>query len=370
MVALLRQTSFRHTVLEQVHDPRLLSWWHQYYDLLDGRQQADFTSSLITKIAKFSSTKLISRILGQPRSSLDLAEIIQQNKIVLFSCGAGAIGANMAALFGSLFVGFFQAALQEQARLRPSERHRFLVLIDEFQALAGINYQTLLAEMRKYGGSFALATQSLAYLDRFERTLRATVLANSEHLFAFAMADEDARLLRLPGATPEDVTLLPNYACYVRLTLRGARLPVFSLHLDAPPPGDPAWQHELTTRSRARYGRTVGEVERILQECQARRDMAGWNTGAGGSAGPWAGIGVESAAEVMERIRKRKRGSGTTKKGRGVSRRHRRHRQMAPTTLGMWSRSTTGKSWSTAPEPRREASSIRSRLEMCTWKST
>ena len=309
VIPLLRQTSFRNAVLELVHDPHLLSWWRQYYELLDARQQSDFTSSLITKIAKFSSTKMISRILGQPRSSLDLNEIIRQNKIVLFSCASGEVGADMAALFGSLFVGFFQAALQEQARVHPSERHRFLVLIDEFQALAGVNYQVMLAELRKYGGSFALATQSLSYLDRFERTLRATVLANVEHIFSFAMADEDARLLRLPGIEPDDVTQLPNYACYVRLALDGTRLPVFSLHLDAPGQGDPALHQSITDRCRGRYGRPVGDVEQVLRECQARRDNGMPGTG------PWAGAGVETMAEVAERIRKRRRGGGGSKKG-------------------------------------------------------
>ncbi len=313
VIPLFRQTSFRHAVLELVSDAHLLSWWHQYYERLDERQQADFTSSLITKIAKFSSTKIISRILGQPRSSIDLSEIIRQNKIVLFSCASGDIGADMAALFGSLFVGFFQSALQEQARLHPAERHRFFVLIDEFQALAGVNYQVMLAELRKYGGSFALATQSLAYLDRFERTLRATVLANVEHIFAFAMADEDARLLRLPGIEPDDVTQLPSYACYVRLTLNGARFPVFSLHLDAPEPGDSVLHQSIIDRCRGRYGRPVGDVERVLQDCQARRDGG---TPLPGS-GPWAGIGVQTVGEVAERMRKRKRGSGTAKKGSG-----------------------------------------------------
>jgi hypothetical protein len=306
VIPLLRQTSFRNTVLESVHDPHLLSWWRHYYDLLDARQQSDFTSSLITKLAKFSSSKIISRILGQPRSSLDLNECISHNKIILFSCAAGEVGADMAALFGSVFVGFFQAALQEQARLKPAERHRFLVLIDEFQALAGINYQVMLAELRKYGGSFALATQSLAYLDRFDRTLRATVLANVEHLFAFAMADEDARLLRLPGIEPDDVTQLVSFACYARWTLNGERLPVFSLHLDAPEPGDPDRRRQLIDRARARYGCPVGEVDQILLACQARRDE-------GLPSHVWSGLGVESVQEIVE---KRKRRRGGTKKHR------------------------------------------------------
>ena len=311
VVPLLRRTSFRHTVLEQVDDPYLLAWWHQYYELLDSRQQADFTSSLITKLSKFSSSRIISRILGQPRSTIDLSEIIRQDKIVLFSCASGEIGADMAALFGSLFAGFFQAALQEQAALAPEERHRFLVLIDEFQALTGINYQSMLAELRKYGGSFALATQSLAYLDRFERTLRATVLANSEHIFAFAMADEDARLLRLPGIEPEDISQLSAYTCYARLALNGARLPVFSMLLDAPGQEDAAQWRTIADRCRVRYGRPVGDVDRILRECLARQDLVG----ASRSASGWDLEGVETVPEAIERIKsRRKRGSGATKK--------------------------------------------------------
>lgn len=312
VIPLLRQTSFRNKVLELVSDSHLIAWWKHYYELLDARQQSDFTSSLITKIAKFSSTKIISRILGQPRSSIDLSEIIRQNKIVLFSCASGEVGADMAALFGSLFVGFFQAALQEQARLNPSERHRFLVLIDEFQSLAGVNYQVMLAELRKYGGSFALATQSLAYLDRFERTLRATVLANVEHIFAFAMADEDARLLRLPGIEPDDVTQLASFACYARWTLHGARLPVFSLHLDAPEPGDQDQRQTIIDCSRGRYGHPVGDVEQLLRECQARRDE-------GLPSSVWSGIGVESVQEIVEKSKRRRGGTNKNRKDGGIS---------------------------------------------------
>lgn len=310
VVPLLRRASFRHRVLEQVDDPYLLAWWQQYYELLDARQQADFTSSLITKLAKFSSSRIVSRILGQPRSTIDLGDLIRQDNIILFSCAAGEIGADMAALFGSLFVGFFQAALQEQASLAVSDRHRFLVLIDEFQALAGINYQSMLAELRKYGGSFALATQSLAYLDRFERTLRATVLANTEHLFAFAMADEDARSLRLPGIEPEDIVHLAAYTCYARLSLQGERLPLFSLHLQAPEPEDLSLRRTILDRCRARYGRPVGEVERILRDGLARQSVPG-NLG---KAHGWDLEGVETVAEAVERIKKkRKRGSGSKK---------------------------------------------------------
>jgi type IV secretory pathway TraG/TraD family ATPase VirD4 len=101
----------------------------------------------------------------------------------LVSTASGVVGADLSELVGNVLLGLFEAAMSEQAALSPALRRRYLVLIDEFQVYRGANYQGMLAELRKYGGSFAIATQSLAYLDRLERTLRATVLANIDHLF-------------------------------------------------------------------------------------------------------------------------------------------------------------------------------------------
>lgn len=301
IVPLLRQESFRHAVFELVQDQHLLNWWKNYYEQLDGRQQAEFTSSVVTKMSKFASSRISRHILGQPRSSLNFAELIRQNKLVLISCAAGEVGADVATLFGSLLLGFFQTALAEQAHLHPEERHRFLVLIDEFQTLK-VDYQTMLAELRKYGGSFALATQSLAYLDRFERTLRATVLANVEHIFAFAMAHDDARLLHLPGVEPDDMIQLPDYTCYACLSLAGQRLPVFSLRLHAPEPVNEEVQQNVVNQCRLRYGRPIGVVDQALLDSATRqRTMKPTRPrkGAKGYEVLWSGTGEERVSDVL-----------------------------------------------------------------------
>lgn len=301
VVHLFRQDTFRGAVFELVRDTHLLSWWNDYYEQLDGKQQAEYSSSLVTKLSKFASSRISRRILGQPRSSLTFGELIGQKKLVLLSCAAGDVGADLAALFGSLLLGFFQQALAEQARLTPESRQRFLVVIDEFQTLKA-DYQTMLAEMRKYGGTFALATQSLAYLDRFEKTLRATVLANVEHVFAFAMASEDARLLHLPGVEPEDIIQLPDYTCYARLSLAGRRLPVFSLRLHAPEQVSPSLQQEITLRSRARYGKPVGVVDEIVRDADVRRHTMrpmGPRHGGKGAVVDWSGTGAQRVDSVL-----------------------------------------------------------------------
>jgi hypothetical protein len=238
----------------------------------------------VTKFSKFASSEVTRRILGQPRSTVYFADLIAQEKLLLINCASKEVGSNLTAFVGAILVGLFHLALAEQARLRPADRRHMLVLIDEFQALGGINYQSMLAELRKYGGTFALATQSLAYLDRLDRSLRATVLANIDHLFAFAMSADDAALLRLDGVEPVDLINLPNFTCYARLLFEGQRLPLFSLRLrnPSPAPADAieAEQQEercrrIALRSHLRYARPVGEIDALLLSMQAREALMG-----------------------------------------------------------------------------------------------
>jgi hypothetical protein len=319
VVPLLRQDNFRHAVMEQLDgDPVLRDWWEQYYERLDSSLQADFSSSVITRLSKFASTRISRRMLGQPRSTLDLAEIIRQEKLLLIKGASGDVGSDLASLMVSLLVGLFQIHLAEQARVTPERRRRFFVLIDEFQTLSGIDYQTMLAELRKYGGSFALATQSLAYLDHLDRrdhTLRATVLANIDHLFAFAMSADDARLLHLDGVEPEDITGLSDYECYARLSLNGRRLPLFSLHLVPAPPPDAQQQQRVRERSRQRSGRRpVEDVDEMLQMSQLRRRTMKPEQKKRHKRGEYDGyeyMPVLTTAQDLKKVRgERKRGSG------------------------------------------------------------
>jgi len=274
VVPLLSVAGFRHAVMEQVHDPLLTDWWQHYYEPLDAHQQREITSSVITKMSKFASARIARRILGQPRSTIDLREVIRTGQILLVNTASGVVGSDLSELVGIVLLGLFEAALAEQARLPQEKRRRYLVLIDEFQVYRGANYQAMLAELRKYGGSFGLATQSLAYLDRLDRTLRATVLANIDHLFAFHMAGEDARLLHeLDGIAEEEITHLDDFQCYVKLSLAGHRLPVFSLALDGPPQPDEEGAKQVQLRSQQRDGRPAGTVDDLIRQSRARHHL-------------------------------------------------------------------------------------------------
>jgi hypothetical protein len=257
--------------MEQVTDPVLLSWWQYYYEPMDLRFQMEVISSVLNKLSKFASSRTTRRILGQPRSSINFTEIIRAGKILLVSTASGIVGTDVSALIGATLLGLFHVTLAEQAELARAERRQFLALIDEFQVYQGADFSTMLAGLRKYGGSFGLATQSLSYLDRLDPTLRPTVLSNVEHLFAFAMSGEDARMLReLGGIEEDDITNLDDFTCYAKMSLEGRRLPVFSLRLDPPLIGDPELARRIRVRSQQRYARPCDVVDAMIADALKR----------------------------------------------------------------------------------------------------
>jgi hypothetical protein len=270
---LLSLPSFRHRLLAHVRDAHLLAWWAQYYEPLDQRLQLEIINPVLTKLAKFSSSQVARRIVGQGRSTLDLAGVVRDGGVLLVNTARGHIGADTAALVGATLLGLLRMTLEEQSRHTAQLRCRLSILVDEFQTIPGADFGAMLAELRKYGASFALATQALAQLDAVDPVLRPTVLANVDHLLAFAVSAEDARLLVREldeVVTERDLINLEPLAAYAKLTLDGRRLPVFSLHLDPSPSGDEALRHALLQASRARIARPAAAVDAQLAVLVAR----------------------------------------------------------------------------------------------------
>ena len=70
--------------------------------------------------------------------------------------------------------------------------------------MPGVDYESMLSELGKFGASFVLATQSLAKLDDLSRTMRDTILANVGCLAVFQVAGNDARTLVCVSARQAD----------------------------------------------------------------------------------------------------------------------------------------------------------------------
>ena len=84
----------------------------------------------------------------------------------------------LSALVGASLLNLVDAVIREQGSLPPDQRRGALVVVDEMQTMPGVDYESMLSELGKFGASFILATQSLAKLDDLSPTMRDTILAN------------------------------------------------------------------------------------------------------------------------------------------------------------------------------------------------
>ena len=180
-----------------------------------------------TRLSYYASSKRARAILGQPRSTIDLRRTILDGGILLVSTAQGAAGRDVAALVGSSILNLVDAVIREQGELPPEQRRGALVVVDEMQSMPGVDYESMLSELGKFGAALVLATQSLDKLDELSPTMRTTVLANIGCLAVFQVAGSDARQLvwelDRERVSEEDIVSLPVHHAYVRATVGSER---------------------------------------------------------------------------------------------------------------------------------------------------
>ena len=330
---LLSNEPFRKDVLKKVSDPYLLEWWGSTFTGWSRDYRADSLAPVQTRLSYYASSKRARAILGQRRSTIDLRRTVHDGGVLLVSTSQGTVGRDVAALVGASLLNLVDSVIREQGGTALRERRGALVVVDEMQSMPGVDYESMLSELGKFGASFILATQSLAKLDDLSRTMRDTLLANVGCLAVFQVAGNDARTLvwelGKERVTEDDITSLPVHHCYVRATVGTERMPAFSMMVQKaggrrpgrrrPHPRGHVRLHRLRPRGRVRRRRRPQEGGRLPQ---GRR---GPRTGRDGRAAGRGGRGPQNAEEQArpgsvgrrERGGVRRRGPRRRRRGRG-----------------------------------------------------
>ena len=192
---LLSDRKFRSEVLKKVEDPYLLEWWARDFGSWHHQYRAEALAPVQTRLSYYATSKRARAILGQRRSTIDMRETILNGGVLLVSTAQGVVGKDVAALVGASLLNLVDSVIREQGSIALRERRGALVVVDEMQSMPGVDYESMLSELGKFGASFILATQSLAKLDDLSRTMQDTLLANVGCLAVFQVAGNDARQL-------------------------------------------------------------------------------------------------------------------------------------------------------------------------------
>ncbi len=258
---------FRLSLIDLVGDPIVRAWWSEFYEPKTARDKQDMISPVLTKMNKFAASLTARRIVGQPHTTVDVAQATRAGRIVLVRTAKGTVGEDVAAILGAMLVGLAGATMLASAHLPRESRQRTRFIIDEFQTLPGVSWGAFLSELRKYQGSFALATQALSHLDKLDPELRPTVFANIEQFFSFNVSADDARIIEWEldsVVESDDLTNLDDFEAYVKSTVDGQRQSVFSLRLNSPAHSDRDLAARLKAGCQFRFGVPATRVDEMV----------------------------------------------------------------------------------------------------------
>ncbi|MGH2804985.1 MAG: TraM recognition domain-containing protein, partial [Thermoleophilaceae bacterium] len=243
-----------------------------WYDQLGEAVRAQATGPVLNKLRAFLLRRPVRAIVGQERSTIDVARGLDEGGLLLVKVPKGTLGEDTSRLLGSFVVArVWQAALARAARPEPA-RPDCALYVDEVHNYLNLPtpLDEMLAEARGYHLSLCLAHQHLAQLPK---EMREAIAANARSKLYFQLSPQDAAALTRevePELAAHDLAHLPRHAAAVRLCQAGETGPAFTLTTEPLPPGDPKRAEAARADSRQRNGCERERVEALLAQRQTR----------------------------------------------------------------------------------------------------
>lgn len=258
---LLTRPALRRYAVSQPGLPEALRTYWAGFNALSEAEQMQHAAPVLNKLRAFTMRTATRLMLGQS-VGIDLTDVMRRRLVLLVTLAKGKLGAETAALAGSLLVAAFWQAVLGRVTVLPEARRPFFLFLDEFQDIVRLSdsLPDLLAQARGLGVGTVLANQ---YLAQLPENVRAAVLGTVRSQVAFQVEYDDARLLErrfAPSFMADDLTGLGRFEIALRPSVDGqTTTPVTGVTMPLNGPVRDA--AELAQRSRAEWGLARAEVE-------------------------------------------------------------------------------------------------------------
>jgi hypothetical protein len=256
---------YRKKVVDHITDPSIKSFWVDEYAKYTDRYTQEATPAIQNKVGQFVSNPLIRNIIGQPKSTFNIREMMDQKKILIMNLSKGKVGDQNTNLLGSMLITKIYLAAMSRAdatRDEMAELPNFYFFVDEFQSFANESFADILSEARKYHLNLTIAHQ---YIEQMQEEVRAAVFGNVGTMITFRVGSFDADVLEkefLPAFSAEDIVNLDKYQLYLRLMIDGVGSRPFSaVALPPIPRAAHSFKEEILKHSREFFGRKRSDVE-------------------------------------------------------------------------------------------------------------
>jgi hypothetical protein len=262
---ILTDEAFRKDVISYVADPVVKNFWTVEFASWNGRFATEAVAPVLNKVGAFTANPIVRNIIGQPKSSFNIREIMDQRKILIVNLSRGLIGEDNASLLGALLVTKMQLAAMSRADIDDvHKRIPFYLYVDEFQNFATDSFTTILSEARKYALILTVANQ---YIAQMSQSVKDAVFGNVGSIVGFRMSADDSRTMVKyfePHFGDYDLVNMHNRNFALNMTIDGEKVQAFSATSLNLPSSPTNFSEDIIALSREKYAYQRGDIENIM----------------------------------------------------------------------------------------------------------
>jgi len=259
---MLTDKKFRKETLEYCTDTVVLQFWNVEFASWNDKFQSEAIAPVLNKVGAFTANPIIRNIIGQPKSTFNIREIMDEGKILVVNLSKGLIGEDNAAILGAFMVTKIQLAAMSRSDIpNIADRRPFYLYVDEFQNFATDSFATILSEARKYGLNLTVANQ---YISQMTETVRDAVFGNVGTMISFRVSADDSPILAKqfePQFEPQDLLQMHNRHFIINMVINGEKAPAFSATTLTLPPEQIDNSGRIIENTRRNFSRPRAEVE-------------------------------------------------------------------------------------------------------------
>src|SRR3989338_8773920 len=270
---MLTDRHFRADVIKYVDDQVVKNFWTKEFASWNDKFASEAVAPVLNKVGAFVANPMIRNIVGQPKSTFDIRQIMDEGKILIVNLSRGLMGEDNAGILGSLIVTKIQLAAMGRADMPEAKRTPFYLYVDEFQNFATESFATILSEARKYGLNLTVANQ---YISQMGEEVRGAVFGNVGTVMSFRVSPDDAPFLQKYFEPEfEAANLIQQHSRFfvISMMIGGEKAPAFSaktLNLPQPPDDNSA---QIVAQTREHYARDKHEAEKLVRDASGLPDI-------------------------------------------------------------------------------------------------
>ncbi len=264
---MLTDKKFRKETLSYCTDTVVLQFWNVEFASWTDKFQAEAIAPVLNKVGAFTANPVIRNIIGQPKSTFNIRQMMDDGKILIVNLSKGLIGEDNAGILGAFLVTKIQLAAMSRSDIPDiKDRRPFYLYVDEFQNFATDSFATILSEARKYGLNLTVANQ---YISQMSETVRDAVFGNVGTMISFRVSADDSPILAKqfePQFEPNDLLQMHNRNFIINMVINGEKSPAFSAKTLNLPPAQTDNTLQIIQNTRELYGQPRDVIERSIDE--------------------------------------------------------------------------------------------------------